>query len=91
MWMKCSHIPDEPDKVGPLELVDAGVVLIIFGAVGFGSGIVLGGLVAGVCGYGIYRLKRGRPYGALLHRMHKLELVRLPGFLSPRRQRYSPG
>jgi hypothetical protein len=37
-----------------------------------------------------YVAKRGKPPGALLHALHCLELTRLPGLCSPRRQRYSP-
>ena len=47
----------------------------------FGGAVLLGA--------GVYLAKRGRPPGALLHRLHALELTRLPGVLSPRRQRYS--
>ena len=56
--------------------------LLVDAVASFGGALLLGAAV--------YLAKRGRPPGALLHALHALELTRLPGLLSPRRQRYSP-
>jgi hypothetical protein len=88
MWRPCSRIVDEPNKVGPFELTDALFLVSLFAVIGFFTGMVFSVMAVGGKAYGLYRLKRGKPYGALLHRLHALELLRLPGFLSPRRVRY---
>jgi hypothetical protein len=37
-----------------------------------------------------WRLKRGRPPGFLLHALHRLELLPIPGVLRPRPTPYAP-
>jgi hypothetical protein len=56
--------------------------LLVEAVASFGGALLLGAAM--------YLAKRDRPPGALLHALHALELTRLPGLLSPRRQRYSP-
>ena len=89
MWTKCSVVLDEPDMVGPFELIDAVALIGVFAVVGFFFDMLIGGAFVGAAALGLYRMKRGKPYGTLLHRAHNLELMRLPGFLSPRRIAYS--
>ena len=89
MWTPCPMVLDEPVKILGLEPEDFAVVaatplllsLLVDAVASFGGAVLLGAAV--------YLAKRGRPPGALLHALHALELTRLPGLLSPRRQRYS--
>ena len=90
MWIKCTTILDEPDKVGPFEVIDALLMLMFFLIVTFFSDIFLGLAATGGALGALYYLKRGRPPGALQHWLHAMEFIRLPGFLSPRRKRYGP-
>ena len=89
MWTPCPMVLDAPVTILGLEPDDFAVVaatplllaLVLDAVASFGGALLLGA--------GVYLAKRGRPPGALLHRLHALELTRLPGVLSPRRQRYS--
>ena len=89
MWRKCPQVLDEPVTILGLEPEDfAGTALVPVLAA-----LVLDTLPSFACGAAVgaflYFSKRGRAAGALLHRLHALELTRLPGLLSPRVQRYS--
>jgi hypothetical protein len=90
MWTRCPLVLDAPVKVLGLETDDCALILV--------SPIVTGLFVstwasilwgAGI-GVGLYRVKRGKPPGTVLHWLHRMELVRLPGVLGPKPQRYSP-
>ena len=39
---------------------------------------------------GLWAAKRGQAPGALIHTLHHLELLRIPGVLRPKVQAYSP-
>jgi hypothetical protein len=90
MWTPCPMVLDEPVTMLGLEPEDVGLVA----ALPLLLGLVLDTLpcfaATGALGLALYLMKRGKPPGALLHTLHGLELTRLPGLLSPRRQRYSP-
>ena len=90
MWKHCVTILDEPDKVGPIELTDALVGVVVFLVTGFFAGLLCGLVLGGGLAAGLYRLKRGRPAGALSHWLHAQEFIRVPGFLSPRYVLYGP-
>jgi hypothetical protein len=90
MWTPCPVILDEPVKILGLEPEDVAVV----GAVTLLASLGLDAIPSFACGLGLgaalYFAKRNRPPGALLHRLHALELTKLPGILGLRLQRYSP-
>lgn len=90
MWIKCTTILDEPDKVGPFELIDVLLLLAVFMVITFFSDVFFGLTVTVALLAALYYLKRGKPPGALQHWLHAMEFVKLPGFLSPRRKRYGP-
>jgi hypothetical protein len=46
--------------------------------------------VALLAGLACGRLKRGRPPGALIHALHRLEILPIPGALRPRLTPYAP-
>jgi hypothetical protein len=88
MWTKSVTILDEPDKIGPFELMDAAILLGLFVFVFAWQGVLIGLGVLATCGGGLYWLKRGKPYGWLLQKLHALMLdfgwLRRWGFHSPR-------
>jgi hypothetical protein len=90
MWTNCPVVLDEPVKIFGLEPEDFALV----GVAPLLASLVLDALGSFGCGAAVglafYCAKRGKPPGALLHGLHRLELTRLPGLCSPRRQRYSP-
>jgi len=90
MWATCPTVLDEPVTLYGIEFDDLCVLLVA----GFVLSLVIDILLAlGVMlgsGIAIRFLKRGRPPGALLHALHDLALIALPGVLSPRGQTYSP-
>jgi len=90
MWSTCPTVLDEPVTLYGIEFDDLCVVLVA----GFALSLVIDILVAlGVmlgCGIALRVLKRGRPPGALLHALHDLALVPLPGIVPPRGQTYTP-
>jgi hypothetical protein len=90
MWTPCPMVLDEPVTILGLEPEDVGLVA----ALPLLLALVLDTLpcfaATAALGLALSLTKRGKPPGALLHALHGLELTRLPGLLSPRRQRYSP-
>ncbi len=90
MWTPCPTVLDEPVTILGLEPEDYGLVMLtlLLAALflpaipAFGSGLG----VALACKH----LKRGRPPGALIHRLHALELLPIPGVLRPTLPRCSP-
>jgi len=90
MWTPCPQVLDEPVKIFGLEIEDFTAVALTPMLAGLFLESWQSFACAGVLGVGLYRSKRGRAPGALLHRAHQWELVRLPGILSPRPTTYSP-
>jgi hypothetical protein len=92
MWIPCPRVLDEPVKILGLEVEDlvvsASVPLLL--GIPFDLGALPCFAGAGVLGLVLYRAKRGKAPGALLHALHRLELAKLPGVLSPRPRTYSP-
>lgn len=88
LWTPCPQVLDEPVTILGLELDDVGLVAfsLVLTSV-FCSGI-WALAVASAVGWALWKGKRGRPAGDLLHRAHAYELVRLPGVLGPRRRYY---
>src|SRR5262245_38560723 len=86
MWTACPRVLDEEVKIFGLEKEDfvAVVVATLLSGVFLASwqSFLCGGLVGG----GLCRSKRGRAPGALLHWLHRYELLplTLSGVLSPR-------
>ena len=95
MWSPGSPLLDKPATQLGFTLLEWGVlgaVLVIlfyalpvtvWGRLGVFAGVV-------VAAAGLYYGKRGKPQGAIVHWLHSMGLVALPGLLSPRRQRYGP-
>ena len=91
MWMSSPVVLDEPIKIYVFELDDVGVVTGVFLLANrMADGILTAFLAMSLAGAGLYLIKRGKPRGALLHLLHRLELMRLPGLMAPRRKRYDP-
>lgn len=94
MWTRSVTILDEPDRIGPFELIDVACGAFLFLGVFAYHGVLLGlGIGVTFLG-GLYWLKRGKPYGWLLHKAHGLMLdfgwLRRWGFQSPRYIEYLP-
>jgi hypothetical protein len=90
MWTPCPQVLDEPVKILGVELEDFVLIATFPLCLSLFLDTVPCFVGTALLAYGLYRAKRGRPPGALLHWLHAMELVRLPGVLSPRPQRYSP-
>jgi len=90
MWVPCPTVLDDPVMLYEVEFDDLCVLL----ALCFVLSLVIDILVALglliVSGLGLRFAKRGKPAGALLHALHDLALIPLPGIMSPRGQTYSP-
>jgi hypothetical protein len=90
MWRSCPQVLDAPVKILGLEPEDFAVAAsmpmctasFLDTIPSFATGVAVG--------LALYFTKRGRPSGALLHLLHGLQLIRLPGMLSPKPARYSP-
>ena len=91
MWIPCPRVLDALVKILGLEIEDlAAVAAVPLLLVPFDLDALPCFAVAGALGMALYLAKRGKPPGALLHTLHRLELLKLPGILSPRPRRYSP-
>jgi hypothetical protein len=90
MWTESPTVLDEPVKILGLEVEGFSVVgmTLLF------AGCVFDTLPSFLCAAGVgvafYYAKRGKPPGIIPHQLHRLELAKLPGVLSPRRRSYSP-
>ena len=90
MWTPCPVVLDEPVTVLGLELEDLGLTAFTLLVASLALSAIASLACAAAVGLFLYRMKRGKAPGALLHTLHQLELMRLPGVLSPRPQRYGP-
>ena len=90
MWTPCPVVLDEPVTVLGLELEDLGLTAFTLLVASLALSAIASLACAAAVGLFLYRMKRGKAPGALLHTLHQLELMRLPGVLSPRSQRYGP-
>jgi len=70
------------DDVRNVGMVSVGLLMLLPPTIW-----LLGTLVGG---YANYRGKRGKPPGAVLHWLHEMQLLPLPGLLPPRPMTYSP-
>lgn len=91
MWSTCPVVFGDPVLImGYIEVEDFVLAL--------GGPLVLAFFLdGGLCfliGFGIALLsrwlKRGKPQGAILHALHGLQLLPLPGVLSPQPQQWGP-
>jgi hypothetical protein len=90
MWTTCPVVLDEPVTIVGLELEDLGLTALTLLLASLALTAILSLACAVAVGLFLSRMKRGKAPGALLHTLHQLELMRLPGVLSPRPQRYGP-
>ena len=88
MWTPCPVVLDEPVTIIGLELEDLGLTAFVLVVASLFCSAMLSLALAAAVGFVLARAKRGQAPGALLHRCHELELMRLPGVFSPRPQRY---
>lgn len=90
MWTPCPVGLNFTAKILGLELEDCVLVfttpVVVSGWVDTLESFACGVLV----GVALYFAKRGKPPGTLFQQLHGLELLRLPGVLSPVEQTYSP-
>ena len=92
MWKRCRSVFDEPFKVLVWEWEEALLGLGLFGVGQFFLGPVWSTLLAaGVLAF-IYVVKKGKPAGAVVHWLHRVEcpFFRLPGVLPSQPQPYGP-
>jgi hypothetical protein len=89
MWAECPRVLDVPVKILGFEIEDFAAVAVSPLFLSFACDAMLSFALAGALGAAVYLSKRGRPQGALLHTLHALELLKLPGVLGPREKRYS--
>ena len=90
MWTSCPKNLDEPVLILGLELEDIAVTVLVLTIASTVWALLPSMGIAVLAGYGIRRLKRGQPPGALMHACHRLELVPTPGVIRPRAPRHSP-
>jgi hypothetical protein len=90
MWTPCPKHLDEPVTILGLEPEDYGLVMLSL----IVASLVMHALLAFACGAGVawlsWALKRGRAPGALIHALHRWDLVPIRGVLHLRGQRYAP-
>jgi hypothetical protein len=90
MWTPCPKHLDEPILILGLEPEDYSLVIVVL----IVSSLFLSALLsfAGALGAALafWRLKRGRPPGFLIHALHRLEILPIPGVLRPRPTPYAP-
>ena len=90
MWTPCPVVLDEPVTIVGLELEDLGLTAFALLLASLALTATLSLACAAAVGFFLSTMKRGKAPGALLHTCHQLELMRLPGVLRPRPQRYGP-
>jgi hypothetical protein len=90
MWTPCPKHLDEPVTILGLEPEDYGLVMLSL----IVASLVVNALLAFACGAGVawlfWYMKRGRAPGALIHALHRWDLVPIRGVLRLRGQRYAP-
>jgi hypothetical protein len=64
------------------EVQDVGCFLVLTVVLGVPADLLVAVLAAAGLTAGLYRLRRGKPPGYLLHLLHRWGLLRLPGVLS---------
>lgn len=92
MWKRCRNVFDEPVMVLLWEWEEALLGLGLFGLGQFFLGPVWSTVLALVVLTVIYRVKKGKPAGAVVHWLHRAEFpgMRLPGVLPCQPQVYGP-
>jgi type IV conjugative transfer system protein TraL len=90
LWSACTNVIDEPLKIFFWELEDFQIIWTLPFVLNFVTGGALALGIAVVVAVLVYRLKRGKPSGALWHALHWLQLVPQAGLLPPYTRRYSP-
>lgn len=91
MWTPCPTHLDTPILVFGLEPEDLGVVMMamLFSGVFFPSLFPVLVVTTAVAA-GLWTAKRGRAPGALIHTMHALDILPIPGVLRAAPRVYSP-
>ncbi|MCI0356336.1 MAG: type IV conjugative transfer system protein TraL [Acidobacteria bacterium] len=90
MWTPCPKHLDEPVLILGLEPEDYGLVMLVLLLTSLMWSALLSFGLALLAGMACGRLKRGRPPGALIHALHRLEILPLPGVLRMQPPHYAP-
>ena len=97
MWVSSPVVLDEVVKILVFELEDVGAIVGVWLIANlWWDGILLPMGAGALTGAGLYYLKRGKPAGALVHLVHRLQLTLLvglpglPGLMRPYRRRFYP-
>ena len=90
MWTPCPKHLDEPVLILGLEPEDYGLVMLVLLLASLVASALLSFGLALLAGLACGRLKRGQPPGALIHALHRLEILPIPGLLRPRPASYAP-
>ena len=90
MWTPCPQHLDEPVLILGLEPEDYGLVMLVLLLTSLVASALLSFGLALLAGIACGRLKRGQPPGALIHALHRLEILPIPGVLRTQPPHYAP-
>lgn len=91
MWTPCPVGLDSTAKILGLEFEDLCLVFVTPFLLARWLDTLETYAAGAALGVALYFLKRGKPPGTVVHRLHGGQwLIKLPGVLSPRPQTYSP-
>ena len=90
MWTPCPKHLDEPILILGLEPEDYGLVMLVLLLASLVASALLSFGLALLAGLACGRLKRGQPPGTLIHALHRLEILPIPGVLRAQPRHYAP-
>jgi hypothetical protein len=90
MWTPCPKHLDEPVLILGLEPEDYSLVMGVLLLASLGCSALLSFGLALLAAIACWRGKRGQPPGALIHALHRLEILPIPGVLRRRPTSYAP-
>ena len=90
MWTPCPKHLDGPVLILGLEPEDYGLVMLVLLLASLLCSALLSFGLALLAGLACGRLKRGQPPGALIHALHRLEILSIPGVLRAQPLHYAP-
>jgi hypothetical protein len=90
MWTPCPTTIDAPVTILGLEPEDYSLVAMALIVASTCMHAILAFACAAGVGWAVWAAKRGRPPGAFIHALHRLELLPIRGVLRPHAVRYAP-